>query len=246
MLFNTFEFILFFLPIVLIGYFSLTKIRLPKASDAFIAFASLFFYSYWNLSFLPLILSSILFNYILGLQLNKQDSKNIKFNKTLLIIGILINLSALCYYKYISFILLELNNLLDTNFTLHKVILPLAISFYTFQQISYLVDSYKGEAKEYDFLRYVVFVTFFPQLIAGPIVHHTEMIPQFLTLRNKFIQYKNILNGLLIFSIGLFKKVVIADTFSTWATTGFKSFFIPNFTYQITKTYNNFAFFILP
>jgi D-alanyl-lipoteichoic acid acyltransferase DltB (MBOAT superfamily) len=99
--------------------------------------------------------------------------------------------------------------------------LPLAISFFTFQQIAYLVDSYRGETGEYDFLNYALFVTFFPQLIAGPIVHHKEMMPQFASKWNLVKNYKNIATGIFIFSIGLFKKVVIADTFSTWATNGF-------------------------
>jgi len=97
----------------------------------------------------------------------------------------------------------------------------LAISFFTFQQIAYLVDSYRQETKEYDFLNYALFVTFFPQLIAGPIVHHKEMMPQFAKTRNKVKNYRNIAMGLFIFSIGLFKKVVIADTFAVWATAGF-------------------------
>ncbi|MGB6019807.1 MAG: MBOAT family O-acyltransferase, partial [Sulfurimonadaceae bacterium] len=96
-----------------------------------------------------------------------------------------------------------------------------AISFFTFQQIAYLVDSYRGETAEYDFLNYALFVTFFPQLIAGPIVHHAEMMPQFASKWNLVKNYKNIATGLFIFSIGLFKKVVIADTFAKWATAGF-------------------------
>ena len=99
--------------------------------------------------------------------------------------------------------------------------LPLAISFFTFQQIAYLVDSYRQETREYDFLNYAIFVTFFPQLIAGPIVHHKEMMPQFARGDNRFINHQNIAMGLFIFSIGLFKKVIIADTFAIWATTGF-------------------------
>lgn len=107
--------------------------------------------------------------------------------------------------------------------------LPLAISFFTFQQIAYLVDSYRGETKEYDFLNYSLFVTFFPQLIAGPIVHHKEMMPQFANVRNKVKNYRNIALGLFIFSIGLFKKVVIADTFAVWATAGFDKAITLNF-----------------
>ncbi|MEA3456070.1 MAG: MBOAT family O-acyltransferase, partial [Campylobacterota bacterium] len=125
------------------------------------------------------------------------------------------------YFKYADFFLSNLNSLLQTHLNLLHLALPLAISFYTFQQIAYLVDSYRNETKEYDFLNYAVFVTFFPQLIAGPIVHHAEMMPQFAQARNKIINYRNIALGMFIFSIGLFKKVAIADSFAIWATQGF-------------------------
>jgi D-alanyl-lipoteichoic acid acyltransferase DltB (MBOAT superfamily) len=110
---------------------------------------------------------------------------------------------------------------IGTNIDLLHLLLPLAISFFTFQQIAFLIESYKAERKEYDFLNYALFVTFFPQLIAGPIVYHREMMPQFAKLRNKILNYRNIALGIFIFSIGLFKKVVIADTFAVWANTGF-------------------------
>ncbi len=113
------------------------------------------------------------------------------------------------------------NLVFDSSIPLLHLALPLAISFFTFQQIAYLVDSYRGETAEYDFLNYALFVTFFPQLIAGPIVHHAEMMPQFASKWNLVKNYKNIATGLFIFSIGLFKKVVIADSFAKWATAGF-------------------------
>jgi len=120
-----------------------------------------------------------------------------------------------------DFFISNVNYITGENIGLYHLALPLGISFFTFQQISYLVDSYKGETTEYDFLNYALFVTFFPQLIAGPIVHHKEMMPQFAKTRNKVKNYRNIAMGLFIFSIGLFKKVVIADTFAVWATQGF-------------------------
>ena len=164
----------------------------------------------------------MLFNYTLGRELSQQSTtKHYYHPKKLLLLGIVANLALLGYFKYSDFFLDTVNIIFDTNIPLLHLALPLAISFYTFQQIAYLVDSYKKETKEYDFLNYAVFVTFFPQLIAGPIVHHTEMMPQFATLKNKVIQHKNIALGLFIFSIGLFKKVVIADSFAIWATQGF-------------------------
>lgn len=141
--------------------------------------------------------------------------------KTLLTFGIVSNIALLGYFKYTDFFIENFNLAFHTHANLLHLSLPLAISFFTFQQISYLVDSYRQETKEYDFINYTLFVTFFPQLIAGPIVHHKEMMPQFIQVKNKIINYKNISMGLFIFSIGLFKKVVIADTFSVWATAGF-------------------------
>jgi D-alanyl-lipoteichoic acid acyltransferase DltB (MBOAT superfamily) len=222
MLFNSYEFIFAFLPIVFFIYFYLNSKRLVVGAKGFLVFASLFFYSWWNILYLPLILSSMLFNYIMGNSLNKSEDKIKSFSrKSLLIFGIVANLSLLGYFKYADFFIENFNLALDGSIPLFHLALPLAISFFTFQQIAYLVDSYRKETKEYDFLNYALFVTFFPQLIAGPIVHHKEMMPQFASKWNMVKRYKNIALGLFIFSIGLFKKVVIADTFAVWATAGF-------------------------
>ncbi|MEA2110895.1 MAG: MBOAT family protein [Campylobacterota bacterium] len=223
MLFNSYEFIFFFLPFSFFIYFYLNHRRLLEASKGFLVFSSLVFYSWWNIAYLPLILSSMLFNYVMGNALIQEPTKGRhKFSKkTLLAFGIIANLSLLAYFKYSDFFIENFNFVFKANVELLHLALPLAISFFTFQQIAYLVDSYRRETQEYDFLNYAVFVTFFPQLIAGPIVHHKEMMPQFETVRNKVINYKNIAMGLFVFSIGLFKKVVIADTFATWATSGF-------------------------
>ena len=162
----------------------------------------------------------MLFNYVIGNSLN--DTRNRKVSKkALLIFGIVSNISLLGYFKYTDFFIENFNLATSSNIELLNLALPLAISFFTFQQVSYLVDSYRQETKEYDFLNYALFVTFFPQLIAGPIVHHKEMMPQFANSRNMVKNYKNIALGLFIFSIGLFKKVVIADIFAIWATDGF-------------------------
>ena len=136
-------------------------------------------------------------------------------------IAILANISLLGYFKYSDFFIQNFNSITSSNIEPLNLLLPLAISFFTFQQITYLVGSYRQQTKEYSFLNYALFVTFFPQLIAGPIVHHQEMMPQFANARNKVKNYRNIAMGLFIFSIGLFKKVVIADTFALWATQGF-------------------------
>ena len=141
--------------------------------------------------------------------------------RQLLIIGIVGNLALLGYFKYTDFFISNINALWDSDIGLVHLSLPLAISFFTFQQIAYLIDSYNGKVQDYSLLNYGVFVSFFPQLIAGPIVHHKEMMPQFSSIKNKVKNYQNIAMGIFIFSIGLFKKVVIADTFAVWATNGF-------------------------
>lgn len=221
MLFNSYEFIFVFLPITFFIYFYLNHKRLTEASKGFLVFSSLFFYSWWNIAYLPIILSSMLFNYIIGNSLNNEEGHHRFSKKSILIFGIVSNIALLGYFKYTDFMIDNFNLLSNSNLPTLDLALPLAISFFTFQQISYLVDSYRQETKEYDFLNYALFVTFFPQLIAGPIVHHKEMMPQFAKTRNKVKNYTNIAMGLFIFFIGLFKKVVIADTFSVWATTGF-------------------------
>jgi D-alanyl-lipoteichoic acid acyltransferase DltB (MBOAT superfamily) len=189
----------------------------------FLVSSSLFFYSWWNVAYLPIILASMTFNYAIGRSLNKTcNNKGKGFSKkSILIFGIVLNLSLLGYFKYADFFIENFNIAFSVNAEPLHLLLPLAISFFTFQQIAYLVDSYRQETKEYDFLNYALFVTFFPQLIAGPIVHHKEMMPQFAKTRNKVKNYRNIAMGLFIFSIGLFKKVIIADTFAVWATQGF-------------------------
>lgn len=218
MLFNSYVFILIFLPITAIIYFLLNKMKYITIGKIWLVLTSLFFYSYWNIKYIPIILGSIIFNYNIGILLSK---KNIKFKKTILYISIFLNLVLLGYYKYYNFFIQNLNYLFEESYNYKNIILPLAISFFTFQQISYLIDSYKNETKEYNFFSYILFVIFFPQLIAGPIVHHKEMMPQFAYKKSKILNYKNIAIGIYIFSIGLFKKVIIADTFSIWAINGF-------------------------
>ena len=219
MLFNSFIFIFSFLPITFLLYFYLNKLSLHRASKLFLVFASLFFYAWWNIIYLPLILASLIFNYIVGKRLSQP--KKMHADKGILVFGVLANLLLLGYFKYSDFFIENLNTLLQSHIPLLHLALPLAISFFTFQQIAYLVDSYQKQTKSYDFLTYALFVTFFPQLIAGPIVHHKEMMPQFAKKENLTINPYHIAMGSFIFTIGLFKKVVIADTFAIWATKGF-------------------------
>ncbi|WP_456364383.1 MBOAT family O-acyltransferase [Priestia aryabhattai] len=222
MLFNSFIFIFLFLPIVFSGYFLLNYFKKHQLSLYWLALGSLFFYGYFKPIYLILISISIGFNYLIGSQMNGTERRGIK--KTLLTIGILFNVSLLGYYKYADFFISNTNTALGTNFNLLHLILPLGLSFITFQKIAYLVDTFRGETKNYKFSTFVLFATFFPQLIAGPIVHHKEIIPQFEEEKNKRISFDNVSKGIYIFLIGLTKKVVIADTVAIWANDGFQNY----------------------
>lgn len=214
MLFNSFEFIFFFLPVTVFLYFRVIKHRSIETGIALLVVASLLFYGYWNPVYLALILASIAFNFFIGKRLSNSATRS----KSLLITGVIANLSALAYFKYANFFLENVNALFGADWNTINVILPLAISFFTFQQISFLVDAWRGETKEYGFLHYCLFVTFFPQLIAGPIVHHKEMLPQFFDPQNLRPKFQNLVVGISIFSIGLFKKTVIADGLSPYVS----------------------------
>lgn len=221
MLFNSYIYIFLFLPIVAFVYFFLNKQRLVTMAKIWLVFASFMFYTYWNPKYLSILIFSIIFNFAIGSSFNYKNIKTKISSKAILIFGIIVNLLLLGYFKYMDFFIENLNAICKTDISLFKIVLPLGISFFTFQQITYLVDSYKNETKEYDFLNYALFVSFFPQLIAGPIVHHKEMIPQFQNIKTKVINHKNLILGMFIFTLGLFKKVVLADTFSTYVNTGF-------------------------
>lgn len=221
MLFNSPEYIFIFLPIVFLVYFFLSGRRLIVAAKSWLVAASFFFYGYWEYKYLLLIITSILINYTIGSLLNRKRSQ--QFRTIVLVAGVAFNLGLLGYFKYCDFFIGNFNVIWGLSLPLQHLILPLAISFFTFQQLAYLVDSYKDGTKEYDFLHYCLFVTFFPQLIAGPIVRHNEMMPQFKNLRITLVNWDNIARGIFVFSIGLFKKVVIADSFAFYANSGFNS-----------------------
>lgn len=221
MLFSSIEYIFIFLPLTLVIYFLLIKQRLIVASKIWLILTSLFFYAYWNPAYLSILLLSIFINFAIGSSLNNDQFKRKVHKRSVMLFGITLNLLALGYYKYMDFFIQNTNAIFHTHLELMHILLPLGISFFTFQQITYIFDSYKGETSEYDFLNYTLFVCFFPQLIAGPIVHHKEMMPQFQKLKNKVLSHKNLTLGLFLFTIGLFKKVVLADTFSLYVASGF-------------------------
>jgi len=212
MLFNSHVFLFIFLPICLIGYLFLQSNNYKRPSIFFLVICSLIYYAYWDPKYLLLILTSILINYILGQLIERKRSKKY------LTIAVILNLASLAYYKYAFFIVQNMNHFFSFNMTLEKIVLPLAISFFTFQQIAFLVDSYHGKCKEINFINYVLFVCFFPQLIAGPIVHHSEMLPQFnQSNKDKICISKNLALGFTLFFMGLFKKVILADEISVYS-----------------------------
>ncbi len=234
MLFSTPAYIFLFLPVVVLIYFVLNKIRLVTTGKIWLILASFFFYGYSVPAYLPLLIFSILVNFFLGSRLNHSSHGNLYFhqhlsNKTILTIGVIFNLGLLGYFKYANFFIKNINLLADSGYSPLKWTLPLAISFYTFQQISYLADSYFRERQKSNFLDYCFFVVFFPQLIAGPIVRYQEMMPQYLDKFAKSINWQNMATGIFIFAIGLFKKVIIADTFALWANAGFVQGKAPGF-----------------
>lgn len=219
MLFNSYGFLLVFLPLTWSIYFLLNKYTSFESGKFFLLLASIVFYGWWSPVYVLLLLFTILFNFIVGRQLS--FNKTPLSRKALLVFGVTVNLSLLGYYKYCNFFIDNANHLLNSSFRVQDIILPLGISFITFQTIAFLVDCYKGQTKEYSLVNYSLFVTFFPQLIAGPIVHHGEMLPQFAQKENRYIKYENLLRGSMLVMLGLVKKVLIADTFAIWANKGF-------------------------
>lgn len=218
MLFNSYIYILLFLPVVAAAYYW-TSIRLHRRlAITWLVIASLFFYAWWNPIYLPLIIGSTLFNFYVGAAIRREKSKNSAYTLPLLTIGLSANLLLLGYFKYFNFFIDNINTLLGIDIHVAPIFLPLAISFFTFQQISYLMDAYSRDTEDYDFIHYTLFVTFFPQLIAGPIVHHAEMMSQFDKDETYHPRRSNIEIGLSIFAVGLFKKVVLADNIFAFST----------------------------
>lgn len=218
MLFNSAVFIFLFLPIVVGGFYFLLRQHQYRLINIWLIIASLFFYGYWNIKYVPLILFSVLFNYFMGKCISFCVSYRKKY---LLFFAVAVNLCLLGYFKYADFLIDNVNLFVNSHFSHLNIVLPLAISFFTFQQIAYVVNCYQNNINGQGFLKYLLFVTFFPQLIAGPIVNYKEMVPQFEKYDEKKINYESIFRSLCLFWGGLFKKVIIADYFAFYATYGF-------------------------
>jgi alginate O-acetyltransferase complex protein AlgI len=217
MLFSSPEFIYLYLPTVLLGFFWLARWS-HRIAATWLTAASLFFYGWWNPVYLGLLLGSIFFNYSMGLVLAREALRPQALRRPLLLaIGITANLVLLGYFKYSNFFLDSANALMGTVWDAGEIILPLGISFFTFTQIAFLVDAWRGLAKEFNFIHYGLFVTYFPHLIAGPVLHHKEMMPQFGQSETYRLNWENLAVGLTIFAIGLFKKIVLADGVAPYA-----------------------------
>ena len=217
MLFNSYVFIFAFLPVVFFGFYAIGRYS-HNLALLWLTFASLFFYAWWDVRFVGLLLGSIVFNYGFGYLIGQRLSKSTGSPKLLLVSAIVANMILLGYFKYANFFVENLNQLAGTTLLIRKVLLPLGISFFTFTQIAFLVDTYQGKVKEYSFIHYTLFVTYFPHLIAGPVLHHKEMMPQFARPDTCFINLENVAAGLSIFVLGLAKKVLIADSMGDMAT----------------------------
>lgn len=244
MLFNSYIFIFLFLPLALIGWFGLNKIEKYKLAQWFLVAMSLWFYGYFNPGYLVVILGSSLFNFLFSAMVKQYEKKqaacfvldktgnHVATAKTpeasiakrvLLIFGVAVNLGILGYFKYYDFFIENVNAALGTDFALHHILLPLGISFFTFQQVSFAIDRCRGTAPHYGVADYLCFVTFFPQLIAGPIVLHSELIPQFQDKEKRRFNINSFSQGIVYFTIGLAKKVLLADTLAKVVNFGFES-----------------------
>jgi D-alanyl-lipoteichoic acid acyltransferase DltB (MBOAT superfamily) len=218
MLFNSYVFIFVFFPIAFFGFFRIGKYSHALAS-LWLAAASLFFYGWWDVRFVELLLGSIVFNYAAGYSIGHRVARQpASQSKLLLTAAITANLILLGYFKYANFFAENLNHLAGVSLPMGQAILPLGISFFTFTQIAFLVDTYQGKVKEFNFVHYILFVSYFPHLIAGPILHHKEMMPQFAKRNVCRLNWDNAAVGLTIFVLGLAKKVLIADSLADIAT----------------------------
>ncbi|MBN3758312.1 MBOAT family protein [Paraburkholderia sp. Tr-20389] len=220
MLFNSFEFLFGFLPVVFIVFFMMGR-RSPLAAAGWLAFASLFFYGWWNPHFVALLMLSITGNYLTGRALSQRQ--HTPAGKRLLALAIAGNLLVLGVYKYSNFFISTLDQSLGAHLPALDIVLPLGISFFTFTQIAFLVDVYRGIATEFNFIHYTLFVTYFPHLIAGPVLHHKEMMPQFANRASYRIVPSNLAIGVLFLTIGLAKKILLADNLSPYVSPVFSA-----------------------
>ncbi len=223
MIFTSPEFIYIYCPFVFLLYFILNYYKKWNYSKWFLIISSLCFYAYGSLDFAPLFILSITINYLFGRYISSthENKYDVKYRKLVLFSGIFLNIFFLGYYKYTNFFLENINLILSNQVSIVEIILPIGISFFTFQLLAYLLDSYQGKTKDYKFLDYLLFITFFPQLIVGPIVHHSEVVDQFESEDKKKLDYNNISLGFFLFFMGAAKKLILADSLTDASQDGF-------------------------
>ena len=221
MLFNSYTFILLFLPLAAAGYFLLHRYVSAKWAFLFLLAASLGFMSLWNLHFSLVLLASVVINFLCGTSLSRVAQKGGKNKRIIFVLAIVFNILYLGFFKYSNFFVENINAVFATEMPRLSLLLPLGISFYTFMQIAWLTDIYRRGGYRYDFLNYCLYVTFFPYVISGPIAYHSEIIPQFKSGNVGIFNLANVCRGLFIFSMGLFKKAAIADALAVIADGGF-------------------------
>lgn len=220
MLFNSYGFVFIYLPIVFAGFYLIAP-QSHRLAALWLVSASVFFYGWWNPKFVSLLLASIVFNYGAGYLIG--HARTADKSKRLLVGAIIVNLLLLGAFKYANFFINTASSLGVVHVGLLDVILPLGISFFTFTQVAFLVDVQRGIAREYNFVHYILFVTWFPHLIAGPVLHHKQMMPQFALSATFKPNTESIAIGLTLFSLGLFKKVLLADQFALYANPVFNT-----------------------
>lgn len=216
MLFNSYEFLFLFFPLVLAGHYLLGPQR-ALAAARFLGAASLCFYGWWSLSALPLLLASIGFNYLAGLWVTPLAGRSERVRLWRLRGALAVNLGLLGVFKYADFFIGNVNAATGTDWPLPHLLLPIGISFYTFTQIAFLVDAWAGKVRERSFSHYLLFVTYFPHLIAGPVLHHAQMMPQFADPASYRLDHARLVLGLATFTVGLAKKLLLADPMGQYA-----------------------------
>ena len=221
MLFNSYFFIFVFLPLSLAGWYLLNRLKRYKLAQGYLIGMSLWFYAWYNVSFLWVMLGSCLFNFGVSFFLSGRDTPRMR--RFLLITGCVVNIGALGIFKYYNFFVENVNAVFGADFQTRNILLPLGISFFTFQQLSYLIDRCRGDAPHYSLMDYLSFVTFFPSLISGPIVLHASTVPQFQDETRRRFSTECFARGVMQFSIGLAKKVLLADTLALAVNYGYEN-----------------------
>lgn len=218
MLFNSANFLFLFLPLCFAFYWAAQYSNRPLLARMLLLVAALLFYGYWNWHYVPVLMASVLFNAMFAWGI----TSSLRRKRLVLLLGIVCNMLLLIHFKYTNFIIENINMLFGTTWPGMPKFLPLGISFFTFTQVAYLIDIYRVSGKRYSLLDYSLFVTYFPHLPAGPIIHHGQMLPQFHAQSRWRINYENISKGFYLLVIGLFKKVILADTLAFWVNNGYK------------------------